>query len=330
MKKIQYTIYTRETGNASGKAKKDCLETLEELGFCQLYNPSSIRFIRVLQQFVALNLLGVRSNKKVFVVQYPAVHEKLYSSIKRGINEDDVSILIIHDLLALQNDLNGKILKEEIKFFRKFNYIIVPNQSMLRLLKENGYNGSLVNMEIYDYLHDNKRLIKESSFANRVCFAGNLKKSIFLNKLHDIKNVKFLLYGKDGNNLRKDNVIYKGCLDSNELIYEMEGDYGLVWDGDSLEGCTGTVGRYLLYNSPHKLSAYIAAGKPVITWEEAAISEYVKKYDIGICIKSIRELEYINLEKNYFLYKSNVMELKNKLAHGFYLKKAINSILEVI
>lgn len=328
MRKIQYSIYKRDTGNASGKAKKDCLETLERMGFSHLYKPSNIQKVRVIQQFLSLLFLSFSREKKVFVLQYPAVHEMFYSMIKKNIHSGDVSIAVIHDLLSLQNDLNGEILTNEISFLNNFRYIIVPNLSMQRLLKDNGCTSRLVNMEIYDYLHDSSRDIKNSEYNDVICFAGNLQKSEFLKQLTLIRGKKFFLYGKDGEYLEGRNTEYKGCLPADELVYLLEGDYGLVWDGDSLEECSGTVGRYLLYNSPHKLSSYIAAGKPVITWKRAAISLFVKQHNIGIVVDSLKELETLDLQNGYDEYKSNVLELKDKLSKGFYLENAIEYILK--
>lgn len=329
MKKIQYSVYKRDTGNASGKAKKDCLETLERMGFEHLYHPSDTQTIRVLQQFVSLLLLSLKKEKKVFVFQYPAVYEKFYPLIIKTMHTGDVTIAVIHDLLALQNDLNGEILQNEVDFLNHFKYVVVPNSSMQKLLTENSCKVQLINMEIYDYLHDNARAIKNAEFTNTVCFAGNLQKSLFLQHLDEITNIHFLLYGKDGDHLAKANAEYKGCLPADDLVYLLEGDYGLVWDGDSLDECSGTVGRYLLYNSPHKLSSYVAAGKPVITWDKAAISEYVKQHNIGIVVSSLKELESIELREHFEEYKKNVLKLKSKLATGYYLENALNEIFKV-
>ncbi len=329
MRKIQYTIYKRDTGNAGGKAKKDCLETLERLGFTHLYKPSDTQVIRVLQQFIALLFLAVQKEKKVFAFQYPAVHKKFYPLIIKAMHSGDITIAVIHDLLALQNDMNREVLQDEISFLNHFKYVIVPNKSMLVLLQKNGCICSLVNMEIYDYLHDVTRPIMENEFSNTICFAGNLQKSLFLQKIGEINGVNFFLYGKDGESLVQSNTIYKGCLPADDLVYFLDGDYGLVWDGDSLYECTGTVGKYLLYNSPHKLSSYVAAGKPVIVWDKAAIAEYVKKHDIGIVVSSLKDLENIDLKKNFVRYKKNVITLKHNVATGYYLENAIESILKV-
>ena len=53
------------------------------------------------------------------------------------------------------------------------------------------------------------------------------------------------------------NCTYKGKF-SPENISFIEGNWGLVWDGDQLETCHGKLGEYLRINSSHKISLYIA------------------------------------------------------------------------
>ena len=54
MKKIQYAIARKETGNASGKAKNDAYDIALEMGFAPSYHPASKQTLRVIQQIVML------------------------------------------------------------------------------------------------------------------------------------------------------------------------------------------------------------------------------------------------------------------------------------
>lgn len=65
------------------------------------------------------------------------------------------------------------------------------------------------------------------------------------------------------------NVMYKGSFKP-EQIDHIHGSWGLVWDGNSIEGCEGELGNYLKINAPHKISLYIAA----------ELSEKVRKGDV--------------------------------------------------
>jgi len=329
MKKIQYSIYQQETGNAGGKAKGDCLVILENMGFEHLYHPCSCQILRVIQQALTLSRLSMEKEQKLFVLQYPAVHSMLYGLVTKAIHKNDIGIAIIHDILSLQYEQTVQKLQDELNFLNKFKYVVVPNEFMEKFLEDNGLESHIINMEIYDYLHDASRNIFQKEFSNSICFAGNLRKSTFLNNLNQVSGVDFVLYGADGEKFEKDHISYKGCLPSDELIYLMEGDYGLVWDGSSLSGCVGTVGRYLLYNSPHKLSSYISAGKPVITWKKAAIAKFITDNHIGIVVDSLKELTNIDLKNNYDVYRSNVLKVKKRIADGKYLHTAIERIYQL-
>ena len=54
MKKIQYSIWKKETNSAGGKAKNDAYEILRELDFEASYNPSDKSFVRIIQQILSI------------------------------------------------------------------------------------------------------------------------------------------------------------------------------------------------------------------------------------------------------------------------------------
>mgnify|MGYP007079152982 FL=1 len=92
-----------------------------------------------------------------------------------------------------------------------------------------------------------------------------------------VHSYKFNLYG-NGFDLEKaqgkEHFNCKGFVRSDELIATAEGDFGLVWDGFSVDACTGNFGEYLKYNNPHKTSLYIRCELPVIIWDQAALSDF--------------------------------------------------------
>jgi hypothetical protein len=203
---------------------------------------------------------------------------------------------------------------------------------MEEYVRELGYKGKIVCLDLFDYLHDSNKQISEKSFSNSIFIAGNLKKGHYILDLNAVEKCKFELYGIKGDmefsGLK--NAEYKGILPSDEIIYKLTGDYGLIWDGDSIDNCSGIYGQYLLINNPHKLSMCMAAGKPVITWKKAAIAEFVENENIGICIESLKDLNSIDLNQNYEIYKNNVMRIKHRVSNGYYLKSALDAILDRI
>ena len=118
-----------------------------------------------------------------------------------------------------------------------------------------------------------------------------------------------------------------------ELIKNLQGRYGLVWDGDSLDTCSGLTGEYLKVNNPHKLSLYLAVGLPVIIWSEAAEAEFVRKNNVGLTISSLYELP-VKLaaisESDYEIMKNNAMAVGKHLRRGEYMMKAIKKAEKII
>lgn len=326
MRLIQYSVWKKETNSAGGKAKNDAYDVALEYGFLPSYNPSNKRLIRVLQQ-----LLSMRKFRKadVLLVQYPAIETRLLNVLFRNINPNGISIALIHDLPSIQGMKDGE--KEiEISQLKHFSHLIVHNKKMEDYIRNLGYEGNITSLELFDYLHDKKQKTIDDSFSNSISIAGNLKKGKYILDLGSVTTCHFELYGIKGNMDFSgiNNVEYKGMLSSDEIIYKLTGDYGLIWDGDSVDSCSGVYGQYLLINNPHKLSMCMAAGKPVITWENAAIADFVKRENIGICVKSLKDLNSIDLIQNYEIYKCNVMKIKNKVADGYYLRKALDTILQ--
>lgn len=326
MKKIQYAVWKKETNNAGGKAKNDAFDIAEKLGFDASYHPSEKRIIRILQQYLSYKKFD---NADVIFLQYPAVDFRLLPSFLKHVNASQKSIALIHDLRSIQGSGEEENI-EEIPLLNHFKYVIAHNQDMANYLIGKGCKSQIINLELFDYLHDSSKSIQEPNGDRSIVFAGNLVKSTFIDKLSQVKDARFILYGSKGEKEfdSLDTIEYKGSLPSDEIVYRLEGDYGLVWDGDSIDTCSGKHGEYLKFNNPHKLSLYIAAGKPIITWKKAAIANFVQKYGIGIVVDSLKELRDTDLSCNYIEMRKNVLELKEKVSGGYFLSTAINNCLQ--
>jgi hypothetical protein len=107
--------------------------------------------------------------------------------------------------------------------------------------------------------------------------------------------------------------------------------FGLIWEGDSIESCTGPFGQYIRYNNPHKFSLYLSLGLPVIVWKEAAIAPFVLQNKLGFTISSFNELESIGervTDEEYNGYVSNIRQFSDKVRTGYFLSKAINQLVK--
>lgn len=320
-----------EIYNATIKAPYDVYKILEGMG----YNPINIRwnpkkkinfFIRLVYLKNKINRLAKKNPNSWFVFEYPyGNRSNIYLRKKLKFNRFN-SILIIHDIPSLRKLCNEKKadVYEEIKNLNSFDYIIAHNNFMIKWLKENGVKSNIISLDIFDYLYDGLPINRDK---NEIVFAGNLQKSTFLYKINPSKYSLNLF----GNNFvpSAKNVQYFGSFHPDKLISNMKGGYGLVWDGDSLDECSGPVGNYLKYNNPHKMSLYIAAGLPIIIWEKAALSDFVIKNNIGICVDSLNDLDTIisNVsDEQYARMVENLAVVREKLINGRFLEQALKKI----
>ena len=193
---------------------------------------------------------------------------------------------------------------------------------------------------MFDYIHKSeKHAIVNNPYD--VVFAGGLgkEKSEFLYSMDKLKpsNYSLKLYGNGFNAAdveEADSILnYQGVFSPDEVIDEIEGSFGLIWNGNALDECSGDFGKYLLYNNPHKTSLYLLCGLPVIVWKKAAIAKFIEKEQIGITLNSLSELDVAlsNLDSSsYSMMVSNVEKIKSKVASGYYLSQAIQKVMQLV
>lgn len=282
---------------------------------------SLYKLFRIIQCVaIALSL----PSKSLVIFHFPfqaTVYKLLLSLLKwRGIQ---TAVLII-DIDGIR-DKNETELQQEVLQLKKFNTIVAHNDTMKRKLLELIPGANIICIEIFDYPFTG--VISKKTFSNTVCFAGNIAKSGFTKSLGNIASVQFNIYGigYDAVNTNS-NVIYKGAINASELPAQIEGSFGLVWDGDSTEYCDA----YLRYNNPHKFSLYLLTGMPVIVWKESALAKLVQEKNIGILINTLDDVHaiIINLSPEaYSIMQSNAAAIGKDIREEKFIQKVITTIL---
>jgi len=199
----------------------------------------------------------------------------------------------------------------------------------------------MVCLEIWDYLsssvNDTPHPFNAQSIT--VMYAGALshRKNKFLYALDEIiSKWRFELYGSgfEEDKIRhKTHFNYYGFVRSDELIKNACANFGLVWDGESTAACTGNFGEYLKINNPHKTSLYIRCNCPLIIWEEAALAAFVSENKIGLCIRSLEELETVLSAvspESYNEMVENIRKIDRKIAAGYYLSNALEEATKLL
>lgn len=342
-------LNSKNNKNAGSKARIDADSILKKLGYSPIVLDS---FFEVGEQSILVSLkehinkffylkerLNVIKSGDELVIQFPMVnHSVFFFLLVRYLVKKGVGItLLIHDIellrTALLDDVKLKrklrLKLEELSVLKLVDKIIVHNSKMKKILcdKFNLSSGKLFELDVFDYLIPDEIEPNVPQKTLPIIIAGNLspQKAGYISNLPF--DVNFNLYGigyKENN--PSGNVFYKGSFLPDELILNLSGSFGLVWDGESAHTCSGVYGDYLRYNNSHKASLYLAAGYPIIVWKESALSDFVDKNQCGISINSLHELkqriESISDEEYATLIK-NANSLSLKLKNGFFLEKAL-------
>lgn len=271
--------------------------------------------------------------KTVVFFQYPFV-TGVMMHVLRFLKLRNKIVVLIHDIETIRQN---KQIKEDKQIFKYADCLVLHSPQMAETVRKLGYKGKIKILEFFDYLVDGKINDRNIESPFRVVFAGNLAKSGFLKDISEIETTNdfcFYFYGKGKEALPVNNkdFVYKGFFEANNIA-DLEGNWGLVWDGNSVETCDGELGNYLRYNASFKFSLYIAANMPVIVWSQSAIAQYVKKYNLGIVVDSLhdvrKKLQKLSLEELTNIKKS-VMNYSLKLRTGEKARNVFSQVLAEI
>jgi len=325
--------------NSGNKAKTDNEHTLRELNAHNLGLPTTYYDSKIITFFFDLagiiKMMFTIKKGDIIVLQYPV--KKYFSFICNIAHIHNAKVIaLIHDLGSMRR--KKLTIEKEISRLMHADHVIASNKTMATWLKDHGYNKSIGSLGLFDYrsISTSKEHICED-YHYTLVYAGALstRKNAFLLKMQDtIKGYKLNIYGNRNGlpGLEDSNSIQvHDFMKSEEFIAGVDGDFGFVWDGDSLDTCAGSFGEYLRWNSPHKVSFYLRAGLPIIVWKEAAVAPIIKSEGIGICISNITELndilQSITLEEMQRM-RENVSRISKDLSNGTFLNKAVTEGME--
>ena len=340
-------LHDHNVKNAGNKARNDVEVIFNRLG----YAPLKVR----VDDWYKMNVLNAQIHKyrallRAFkrlkknddiVIQFPLLHHSLFiNSLLKSLKNKGVNIyLLIHDLETLRF-VNDKSLPFRMKLrmkltesdtFHSVTGIIAHNPIMKSVLVDKGVaEDKIVSLGIFDYLIPNFQEKSGLTKDQPIIVAGNLaqEKAGYLYNLPEAP--AYNLYGVGFDESRAlANETYFGSFLPDELPAALEGGFGLVWDGDSVETCSGFFGEYLRYNNSHKASLYLASGFPLVVWKQSALSHFVLEKGCGIAVESLHDLKEAidNLsDADYQDLVNNAKRVGQEIRDGHYLKTALNQL----
>ena len=329
--------------SAGNKAKTDTEETLVEMGAINLGLHRTIKNSKIFAFF--RNLAGIiracilLKKGDILFLQYPI--KKYFTFICTVARfKGAKTISLIHDIGSIRT--HRLTTQQEVKRLSHSDYILATNNKMKEWLISNNFQKPIEGLGLWDY---------RSPYFNKnshpICNPGNIS-SVYAGAIHVRKNPfliqlskklktwNLIIYGKKEELTGWANnplITFKGFVQPDEFIRTVKADFGLVWDGDSLDTCSGIFGEYLKWNTPHKVSFYLRAGLPIIIWKQAAVTPILEKAGVCIAINTLSELEQkLNELSSDELskMKENTKRLAERLNQGFFLRQALDNYLSVI
>ena len=340
-------LHDNNVKNAGNKARNDVEEIVKREGYQALvlsvdnwYEMSTLK--AQLHKSKAFDqALGQLKQGDELLIQFPMLHHSFFTThhVKKAQKKGVKVYFIIHDLEALRYvNVENFPLKHKIRIqiqesglLGAADGIIAHNPVMKSVLVDKGVvEDKIVSLGIFDYLIPDFQEKSGQTKDQPIIVAGNLakEKAGYLYTLPEAPS--YNLYGVGFDESRAlENETYFGSFLPDELPAALEGGFGLVWDGDSSETCSGVFGEYLRYNNSHKASLYLASGFPLVVWKQSALSHFVLEKGCGIAVESLHDLKETidNLsDADYQDLVDNAKRVGQEIRDGHYLKTALKHL----
>ena len=345
----KYVIIERENyeNHAGAKARNDIAQILTQNGWTpmRVTKGDGKGFLDKLRMCVVVvkDWFGVCCKTETnaeMIVQYPlATYPKVsmlaVPFLKYLVRKKKVTLIyLIHDMDSMRT-LDGRSTekKGEMAFFELASGMIDHNGKMTAFIRKMGISCPITEIGIFDYLTELPLKEQETGMAvNKIAVAGNLnkEKAGYLYEMeHKKSSLEWQVYGPNFEGTGTGTLHYQGQFPAEQLPGLFTADFGLVWDGDSCQTCSGRYGKYLRYNNPHKMSLYLASGMPVIVWDESALAGFVREQKVGFAVHSLDELE-VRIQSvtpdEYQVWKQNACRMAERLRNGKNTLEAVARI----
>ena len=340
-------LHDNNVKNAGNKARNDVEEIVKREGYQALvlsvdnwYEMSTLKAQLHKSKAIGQALNQLKQGDEL-LIQFPMLHHSFFTThhVKKAQKKGVKVNFIIHDLEALRYiNVENFPLKHKIRIqiqesglLGAADGIIAHNPIMKSVLVDKGIaEDKIVSLGIFDYLIPNFQEKTGLTKNQPIIVAGNLaqEKAGYLYSLP--AEPDYNLYGVGFDESRAlENENYFGSFLPDELPAALEGGFGLVWDGDSAETCSGVFGEYLRYNNSHKASLYLASGFPLVVWKQSALSHFVLENGCGIAVDSLQDLKATinNLsDTDYQDLVENTKRVGKGIRDGHYLLIALNNL----
>lgn len=330
-------LYGQGFWSTALKAQNRTMEIARKLGYKELgiyyYDVNSDS-----SQALFSRLDGIMSsigNGDVVIFQYPTWNNISFDEafMKRlnhyiGLKK----VIFVHDMSSLMFESDRYLLERQIAFLNQAELVILSSQKMADFLYSKGLKVKKVAIQrMWDFpVSIDLTIIPK--FEKIINFAGNPDSWKFdFVKSWDYDTVELKVTADKGEWANERNVRLLGWFNDDACLVNVlrkSGGFGLVWTNNAY------FYEYMKINCNYKISAYLAAGIPVIVNNTIAERETIVRNNIGLAVDSldeaVRRVENMN-EMQYNEMVANVSAFSNLIRDGYFTKKIlIDAVFKVL
>lgn len=263
----------------------------------------------------------------VVIFQYPTWNHISFDeafirrlNLYRGLQK----IIFIHDVPSLMFESNRYLLDRHIAFFNQADLLIMPSQRMADFLYTKGLTvKKTVIQKMWDFPVHVDTTVKPK-FRKVINFAGNPDSWKFgFVKNWDYDSVELKVTADKGEWAQGNNISLLGWFNDDTFLVNSlrhSGGFGLLWS-DNPYWC-----EYMKLNTNYKLSAYLAAGIPVIVNSSIAEKDTIVRKNLGLAVKSLDEavsrVETME-EEDYNKMVTDTEIFSSLIREGYFAKKIL-------
>ena len=241
-------------------------------------------------------------------------------NVYRGLKK----VTFVHDMKSLMFESNRYLLGREIAFMNQTDLVILPSQKMAEFLYAEGLT---VKKTVIQKMWDFPVAVDQSfrpQFGKVVNFAGepDSEKFNFL-KEWEYDTVELRVTTEEADWARGKHIDFLGWFNDDTLLADAlrhSGGFGLLWSEEPY------FSEYMKLNACYKLSAYLAAGIPVIVKSTIAEKDTIIRKNLGLVVDSLDEAVERTAalsQEEYDRMVDDVAVFSNLIRESYFTKKVL-------
>ncbi|RRG08439.1 MAG: beta-1,6-galactofuranosyltransferase [Lactobacillus sp.] len=280
-------------------------------------------------------LIGQIQPGDTIVVQFPMFIGGVIQMdlIDQLVAKPDVKVLaIIHDVptwMIATSDGAYDLHDNWLNALRKVDGIIAANTKGAAKLRADGVTAPIVSLTVGDYLYHGP--LHPKCFQKKLYYVGG--RNVEGLDYHAATPLNLYTGHVSPEVAANPSVNWHGRHPSDVILSSLDGGFGIVVSDNIKEEQQQNFRYYTQFNSPTKLSFYLAAGLPIVTMSRTPHAQWVKDRGIGLVVDDLNEIDHRLqqiTESQYNAMLTAIQPWQTAISNGFFVKRALLAALGAV